>query len=60
MWAKTHVDEFNALLKRQLSSVDTESRTYAECVERMKVHAALLREAGVDFDSIIGVGLRST
>lgn len=56
-WAKDRVDEFNAVVERQLSSVDPESRTYRECVERVRKHAEMVKEAGVDFGKVVGVGL---
>lgn len=54
-WAKQHVDEFNAILLRQLSSVEEDSDTWKECMERAKVHANMLSEAGLDFKDFIGV-----
>jgi hypothetical protein len=53
-WAKGHVDEFNQLLQRQLSSVDSESATYKECMERAMLHANMLEEVGLDFKDLIG------
>lgn len=54
-WAKRHVDDFNVVLGRQLSSVDRESVTYQECVGRAKQHAGMLSEVGLDFANLIGV-----
>jgi hypothetical protein len=53
-WAKEHVDAFNELLERQLSSVPRESETWIVCMERAKEHAGMLGEAGLDFRGLIG------
>jgi hypothetical protein len=53
-WAKEHVDAFNELLERQLSSVPKESETWRICMERAKLHAGMLSEAGLDFRGLIG------
>jgi hypothetical protein len=53
-WAKEHVDGFNALLERQLSSVDESSDTYKECMERAHLHASMLNEVGLDFKNLVG------
>ena len=53
-WAKEHVDQFNTLLRRQLSSVDSESETYKACMETALAHADMLSEAGLDFRNMIG------
>jgi hypothetical protein len=54
-WAKEHVDDFNAVLARQLSSVPKDSDTFNTCMERAHTHAAMLAEAGLDFKNLIGV-----
>ena len=54
-WTKEHVDDFNAILLRQLSSVDEGSETWKECMDRATLHAAMLNEAGLDFKNFIGV-----
>lgn len=54
-WAKQHVDDFNGILLRQLSSVEEGSDTWKECMERAKLHANMLSEAGLDFKDFIGV-----
>ena len=54
-WAKEHVDQFNALLSRQLSGVSRESETYRGCMETAMEHAGMLGEAGLDFRNLIGV-----
>jgi exocyst complex component 8 len=53
-WAKFHVDDFNALLERQLSSVDEKSETYKACMERAQLHASMLSEVGFDFKDFVG------
>lgn len=53
-WAKGHVDDFNALLQRQLSSVDSDSGTYKDCMEQAHEHAAMLSEVGLDFKDLVG------
>ena len=54
-WAKKHLDQFNATLLRQLSSVQKDSSTWQECMERAKEHARMLDEVGLDFSELIGV-----
>lgn len=56
-WAKEHVDQFNILLKRQLSSVDQKGRVWEECLEVVREHAAMLKEVGLDFSELVGQGL---
>ena len=58
-WAKEHVDGFNILLGRQLSSVKSDSPVWAECMERAKEHAMLLSEVGLDFKDLIGKGFET-
>jgi hypothetical protein len=58
-WAKEHVDAFNALLGRQLSSTETGGEVYRECMGIALAHADMLGEAGVDFRSLIGVKVDS-
>lgn len=53
-WAKEHVDAFNEILDRQLSSVPKESETWKQCMERAHTHAKLLTDAGLDFKGLIG------
>ena len=54
-WAKKHLDHFNTVLLRQLSSVQKDSSTWHECMERAKEHARMLDEVGLDFSELIGV-----
>ncbi len=56
-WAKEHVDGFNVILARQLSSVKSDSPIWAECMERAREHAMLLSEVGLDFKDLIGKGI---
>src|ERR1700760_1058326 len=53
-WAKGHVDDFDALLQRQLSSVDSDSETYRACMARAQEHAAMLGQVGMDFKDLVG------
>ena len=54
-WAKTHLDDFNAILTRQLSSVDPESEVWEKCMEIVKGHVRMLGEVGVDFSGMVSV-----
>ena len=54
MWAKEHVDDFNTILERQLSSVESNGETYKACMDQAKMHAALLNEVGIDFRNLVG------
>ena len=54
-WAKEHLDHFNIMLLRQLSSVRKASPTWKECIDRAKEHAAMLDEVGMDFSEMVGV-----
>lgn len=56
-WAKEHVDHFNVILKRQLSSVDREGEMWKQCLELTQEHAAMLREVGLDFSELVGNGV---
>ncbi|PGH28794.1 hypothetical protein GX50_08469 [[Emmonsia] crescens] len=56
-WAKEHLDGFNAILVRQLSSVEPESPVFKGCMETVHEHAALLLDVGVDFKDLVGKGL---
>lgn len=54
-WAKTHLDDFNAILTRQLSSVDPDSEVWDKCMEIVAGHVRMLSEVGVDFTGMVGV-----
>ncbi|KAI9886150.1 MAG: citrate synthase [Watsoniomyces obsoletus] len=57
-WAVEQVERFNLMLTRQLSTTDSTSEVYRECMERVKEHVTLLTEVGLDFRHLVGV--RST
>ena len=52
-WAKRHLDDFNALLGRQLYSVEPGTSTWESCMDIVREHASLLNEVGVDFEDLI-------
>ncbi|KAJ9298318.1 hypothetical protein DTO271G3_3923 [Paecilomyces variotii] len=58
-WAKEHLDNFNALLARQLSSVLRGTGVWNKCMEIVHEHAAMLTEVGVDFQDFVGKGLEN-
>ncbi|KAJ9644648.1 exocyst complex component exo84 [Coniosporium tulheliwenetii] len=53
-WAKEHVDDFNVILERQLSSLPEGSPKRDECLERAREHGRMLAEVGLDFKDLIG------
>ena len=56
-WAKEQIDQFNVLLKRQLSSVEEGGGVWQECLKVVKEHAGMLREVGLDFSELVGNGI---
>ncbi|KAJ5584820.1 uncharacterized protein N7459_004620 [Penicillium hispanicum] len=56
-WAKQHLDGFNALLGRQLSSVQRGTSIWEKCLDIVHQHANLLSEVGVDFTDLVARGL---
>ncbi|GME57429.1 Vps51/Vps67 [Neofusicoccum parvum] len=56
-WAKDHVEDFNSILSRQLSTIDSESTMWQECMNRAREHGAMLSEVGLDFKDLIGKGV---
>lgn len=56
-WAKHHLDGFNALLCRQLSSVQRGTTVWQKCLDIVHEHANLLTEVGVDFTDLVAKGL---
>lgn len=54
-WAKEHLDGFNIILGRQLSSVQRGSPTWNECMEQAKEHAMMVDEVGLDFKELVRV-----
>lgn len=59
-WAKEHVDRFNILLKRQLSSVDEGGKLWTECMDLAHEHAGMLKEVGLDFSELVGSGVKDS
>ncbi|PSN62160.1 hypothetical protein BS50DRAFT_578015 [Corynespora cassiicola Philippines] len=56
-WAKEHVDDFNVILRRQLSSVErTSPQLWQECMGQAHEHASMLKEVGLDFTELVGSG----
>lgn len=53
-WAKEHVDAFNVLLIRQLSSVEEGGDAWEECMAQAREHASMLRDVGLDFEGLVG------
>ncbi|KAE8131014.1 Cullin repeat-like-containing domain protein [Aspergillus pseudotamarii] len=58
-WAKHHLDGFNALLTRQLSSVQRGTSVWKKCIGIVHEHADLLTEVGIDFTDLVAKGLES-
>lgn len=54
-WAKEHLDGFNVILSRQLSSVQRGSPTWNECLDQAKEHAMMVNEVGLDFKELVRV-----
>ncbi|KAL8931018.1 MAG: hypothetical protein Q9208_000120 [Pyrenodesmia sp. 3 TL-2023] len=54
-WAKEHLDGFNVILSRQLSSVQRGSPTWNECMDQAKEHAMMVDEVGLDFKELVKV-----
>jgi hypothetical protein len=58
-WAKEHLDEFNAALSRQLSSVQRDTGVWRDCMGIVDEQASMLIEVGVDFKDLIASGLEN-
>ncbi|PGH17422.1 hypothetical protein AJ80_04792 [Polytolypa hystricis UAMH7299] len=58
-WAKHHLDNFNDILVRQLSSVEPDNSVWQKCMDIALEHADMLSEVGVDFRGMVGKGLGS-
>ncbi|KAJ5919367.1 hypothetical protein N7466_010310 [Penicillium verhagenii] len=56
-WAKQHLDGFNALLSRQLSSVQRGTSIWDKCLDIVHEHAAHLNSVGIDFTDLVAQGL---
>ncbi|EFQ86891.1 hypothetical protein CFE70_008172 [Pyrenophora teres f. teres 0-1] len=59
-WAKENIDQFNVLLKRQLSSVEEGGNVWNECLTLAHEHAEMLRGVGLDFTELVGNGIRES
>ncbi|KAI9373361.1 Cullin repeat-like-containing domain protein [Aspergillus egyptiacus] len=59
-WAKHHIDGFNSLLRRQLSSVQRGTTVWQKCIDIVHEQASLLAEVGVDFTDLVAKGLEMT
>ena len=59
-WAKERLDEFNAVLGRQLGSVRVGSETWIDCLGKAREHAGMMGEVGLDFVGLVGAGGRGT
>ncbi|KAL2869184.1 exocyst subunit EXO84 [Aspergillus lucknowensis] len=59
-WAKHHLDDFNVLLTRQLSSVQRGTTVWQKCLDIVHDQASLLAEVGVDFTDLVAKGLEMT
>ena len=57
VWARKHVDEFNEILARQLSSVERDSETWTEVMSSVKRQAEVLSNVGLEFGDLIGKGV---
>ncbi|KAF2083536.1 hypothetical protein K490DRAFT_51405 [Saccharata proteae CBS 121410] len=55
-WAKDLVEDFNAILARQLSSVERDGKVFQECVDRAKSTGQMVQGVGLDFKDLIGRG----
>ena len=56
-WAKERLDEFNALLGRQLGSVRAGSQEWNDCLGKAIGNAVMVGEVGLDFANLVGLGL---
>ena len=56
-WAKERLDEFNALLGRQLGGLRAGSAEWNKCLGRAIDNAGLAGEVGLDFANLVGLGL---
>ena len=56
-WAKERLDEFNALLERQLGSVRVGSADWNNCLAKAIGNAGMLGQVGLDFANLVGLGL---
>jgi exocyst complex component 8 len=57
-WTTEHLETFNALLIRQLSSVEKGGKVWRDCMDVMLGHEReMLGEVGLDFREVVGRGL---
>ena len=56
-WAKERLDEFNALLGRQLGSVSPGCAEWNDCMGKAVGNAAMVGEVGLDFVNLVGLGI---
>lgn len=56
-WAKERLDEFNALLERQLGSVRVGSADWNNCLAKAIGNAGMLGQVGLDFANLVGLEL---
>lgn len=56
-WAKERLDEFNALLGRQLGSVRDGSAEWDDCLRKATGNAVMVGEVGLDFAKLVGLEL---
>ena len=55
-WAKERLDEFNALLRRQLGSVRAGCAEWNDCMGKAVGNAAMVGKVGLDFVNLVGLG----
>ena len=56
-WAKERLDDFKALLGRQLGSVRVGSVDWSNCLGKAVENAGMVGEVGLDFANLVGLGL---
>lgn len=56
-WAKERLDDFNALLWRQLGSVKVGCVDWNNCLGKAVENAGMVGEVGLDFANLVGLGL---
>ncbi|RMZ77737.1 hypothetical protein DV738_g4241, partial [Chaetothyriales sp. CBS 135597] len=57
-WANDHLEHFNELLQRQLSTVDRNAKAWRECMDLVWEHErTVLGTQGLDFGEVVGRGL---
>ena len=56
-WTKERLDEFNALLGRQMGSVRADSAEWNDCLGKAIGNAVMVGEVGLDFANLVGLDL---